>query len=153
MCGLKNRQFWQYCRFCVKVGNMATRFSPLIAFAAVKPSVSRIVALKALQRITGHWKLKKSDLPRLLGQPARTVRDWFGRDRGPLDASVIERISHLLGIYDGLHRLFGDSEYADRWIHEPNEAFDAHTPAELLLTGTFTALVEVRRYIEQALLR
>ncbi|MDQ2680490.1 MAG: MbcA/ParS/Xre antitoxin family protein [Candidatus Eremiobacteraeota bacterium] len=70
-----------------------------------------------------------------------------------MDRDSIERISHLLGVYDGLHRLFGDGEYADRWIHEPNAAFDAHTPAELLLTGSFTALVEVRRYVEQALTR
>ncbi|MDQ2680484.1 MAG: MbcA/ParS/Xre antitoxin family protein [Candidatus Eremiobacteraeota bacterium] len=59
----------------------------------------------------------------------------------------------MLGIYDGLHRLFGDADYADRWIHQPNQAFDGHAPSELLLTGTFTALVEVRCYIEQALIR
>lgn len=115
------------------------------------PAISRVVALKALERITQRWKLQRKQLPQLLGRPPRTVRDWFEHDRGQLDMDVTERISHLVGIYDGLHRIFGDSEYADRWIHEPNLAFDGKPPVTWLLSGRFTAIVEVRRYIERAL--
>jgi uncharacterized protein (DUF2384 family) len=115
-------------------------------------TISRSVAIKVLGRLASRWKLKRRDLARLLARPERTVRDWFERDRGnALDRDVLERISHLAGIYDGLHRLFGDDAYADRWIQEKNAAFGNRPPLELLTGGSFTALVEVRRYVEQAL--
>lgn len=117
------------------------------------PINSRSVALTALKRITERWRLQKQQIPLLVQRSARTVRDWFERDRGSLDPDVLERISHLIGIYDGLHRIFGDNAYADRWIHEPNEAFQGRSPGDILLSGKFTALVEVRQYIEQALIR
>jgi uncharacterized protein (DUF2384 family) len=63
---------------------------------------------------------------------------------------VLERIGHVVGIYDALHPIFGDSDYADRWIHEANLAFGDKRPAELMLTGSFTALVDVHRYLQQA---
>jgi uncharacterized protein (DUF2384 family) len=130
---------------------MAAWYSAVLAVANETPAIPRSVALKALERIAERWNLKRRQIPDLVGRPARTVRDWFDRDRGALEPDVNERISHLVGIYDGLHRLFGDGDYADRWIHEPNAAFAGHPPRDLLLSGRFTALVEVRRYIEQAL--
>jgi len=125
------------------------------ALAPNRPSehhAERQVALKALQRIAESWGLEKRELPRLLSRPARTVRDWLTRQRrDALDPDVLERISHLVNIYDGLHRLFGDGDYADRWITEPNGAFDGRAPAELLLSGSFTSLLEVRQYVDRAL--
>jgi putative toxin-antitoxin system antitoxin component (TIGR02293 family) len=119
---------------------------------AATKSVTPKVAMKALGRLAERWKLKRNDIPQLLARPDRTVRRWFERDGGTLDPDVLERISHLVGIYDGLHRLFGDAAYADRWVHEPNAAFRNRRPLELLRSGSFTTLVQVRRYIEQALL-
>jgi uncharacterized protein (DUF2384 family) len=125
-----------------------------IALASPQPHISRAVALKALERITQRWGLKRQQLPLLLARPSRTVRSWYEHEQGgDLDQDVLERISHLVGIYDGLHRLFGDQEYADRWVSEPNASFNMTAPRELLLTGSFTALVEVRRYVEIALQR
>ena len=125
-----------------------------VAVSNLQPHVSRAVALKALERITRRWGLGRRHLPFLLARPARTVRSWYEHHQGvDLDQDVLERISHVVGIYDGLHRLFGDQEYADRWVSEPNAAFNMKPPRELLLTGSFTALVEVRRYIEIALQR
>jgi uncharacterized protein (DUF2384 family) len=133
-------------RFCDKIGNMAIMYSP--DASPVSPSI----ALKALGRLAERWALKRRDIARLVARPERTVRGWFERGgASALDRDVLERISHLVGIYDGLHRLFGDAAYADRWIHENNAAFANRSPLELLASGSFTALVEVRRYIEQAL--
>jgi uncharacterized protein (DUF2384 family) len=124
---------------------------PMIALAVEAPALPRDLALKALDRIGRAWGLPRQDVPTLLARAPRTVRDWFERDRGPLDPDVLERIVHLIGMYDGLHRLFGDAEYADAWVHQPNRAFGDQPPIDLLLTGKFTALVEVRRYIQEAL--
>ncbi len=130
---------------------MAASYSSLIGLAHETPAVRRTVALKLLERVAEHWNLRKHHLPALLNRPPRTVRDWAENDRAPLEPDALERISHLLGIYDGLHRLYGDERFADQWVHRPNPAFGGHAPTELLLSGRFTALVEVRRYIEQAL--
>ena len=108
-------------------------------------------ALTALERIAERWKLRRQDIPALLGRKPRTVRSWFERAPAHLDADVVERIGHLVGIFDALHIVFGDANYADRWVHEPNAAFAGRPPVELLLSGAFTPLVEVHRYLQDAI--
>jgi uncharacterized protein (DUF2384 family) len=113
--------------------------------------ISPKAALTALERIAERWQLRRQDLPLLLGRKPRTVRSWFERVPAHLDVDVLERIGHLVGIFDALHRLFGDAEYADRWVHEPNAAFAGRPPIELLLSGGFTPLVDVHRYLQHAI--
>ncbi len=116
--------------------------------------VSRRVGMKAFQSLAEKWQIPRSDWPVLLGRSSTTtIRNWKENAKKPLDADVAERLSHLVSIYDGLHRLFGDSAYADAWIHEPNRAFGDQSPLERLLNGQFADLYEVRLYIEQALAR
>jgi uncharacterized protein (DUF2384 family) len=126
---------------------------PLAPATEPLQALDRRVAIQALARIAGFWGLQRQHLPALLARAPRTVRSWYERDSAePLDQDVLERISHIIGIYDGLHRLFGDAAYADRWVNEPNVAFGA-APRALLLTGSFTQLVRIRNYIEAALQR
>lgn len=127
-------------------------FSPLVEPAlGASANVRRTVAMRIVLRLAERWGLRRADAPKLLAMAPRTFRDWTQSDRGPLDTSVRERISHLLGIFDGLHAIFSDEKFADRWIHEPNRAFGGRRPMELLLGGSFTALVQVRLYVERAL--
>jgi hypothetical protein len=67
-----------------------------------------------------------------------------------LDADVLERIGHVLAIYNGLHAIFGDAIFADAWVHKPNAAFAGEAPIARILTGSFTALVQVRNYVDTA---
>ena len=114
------------------------------------PAIAPAAALSAAARLAERWHLRRQDLPVLLGSKPRTVRSWYENPPANLDRDVLERIGHLVGIYDALHTIFGDSDYADRWIHEPNRAFGDKRPADLLLSGSFTALVDVHRYLQQA---
>jgi uncharacterized protein (DUF2384 family) len=113
-------------------------------------TIAPATALKATERVIERWHLRRQDLPALLGSKPRTVRSWYENTPAALDRDVLERISHIIGIYDALHIIFGDSDYADRWIHEPNLAFGGKKPADLMLSGSFTALVDVHRYLQQA---
>jgi hypothetical protein len=122
------------------------------------PPVSRRVGIRAFVNLADRWKIEKGAWPALLGRSSpNTIRHWIksaetGEDRdAPLEADVQERLSHLLSIYDGLHRLFGDDAYADAWIRTENRAFGGQTPLSRLLTGRFSDLYEVRLYIERAL--
>jgi hypothetical protein len=120
--------------------------------------IPRRVGIRAFLSLADRWKLEKSDWPILLGRRApNTIRHWIKaadddaeRDV-PLDADIQERLSYLVAIYDGLHRLFGDDAYADAWIRTPNGAFGGQLPLERLLTGQFSDLYEIRVYIERAL--
>lgn len=114
-------------------------------------AIDAAIALTAMDRVAAAWGINRAQIARLLAVPERTLRAWHARPPARLDAVVLERISHLIAIYDGLHRLFGDDPYADRWPHEPNAAFAATAPLTLLLTGTFTNLVTLRLSIDQAL--
>lgn len=123
--------------------------------AVADPPVSRRVGMRAFVNLAGRWKIEKGAWPALLGRSSpNTIRHWIkaGADRdAPLEADVQERLSHLLSIYDGLHRLFGDDAYADAWIRTENRAFGGQTPLSRLLTGRFSDLYDVRLYIERAL--
>ncbi len=126
--------------------------------AVGREPIPRRVGMRAFVALAGRWKLSKGDWPILLGgRSANTIRHWVkaaeeGTERDVvLDADVQERLSHLVAIYDGLHRLFGDEAYADAWIRTPNQAFAGQTPLERMLTGQFSDLYEVRLYVERAL--
>lgn len=112
--------------------------------------ISPKVALDALARVAERWKLKQQDLPALLGTSPRTVRAWYKRPPLRLSRHVLERISHVLAIYNALHAIFG-APFSDQWIHQPNRAFADREPVELLRTGGFTELVDIRRYLDAAM--
>jgi hypothetical protein len=111
--------------------------------------------MKAFVRLAERWRLHRTAWPALLARSQRAIDGWksdIESDRDTkLDADVAERISHLVAIYDGLHRLFGNSEYADSWVHQPNRAFGGQKPIDRLLTGMFTDLYDVRIYVDRAL--
>jgi antitoxin Xre/MbcA/ParS-like protein len=120
--------------------------------------IPRRVGIRAFVNLAERWQLEKAAWPVLLGRNSpNTIRNWIkateqDEDRDAmLEADVQERLSHLISIYDGLHRLFGDDKYADNWIRTENRAFGGQTPLSRMLTGQFADLYEVRLYIERAL--
>lgn len=123
----------------------------MLARAPRHEEISPKVALDALARIAERWKLKQQDLPALLGTSPRTVRAWYKSPPARLDRHVLERVSHLLAIYNALHAIFG-MPFANEWIHQSNRAFGDRAPIDLLRSGGFTELVDIRRYLDQAML-
>ena len=61
------------------------------------------------------------------------------------------KLSHLLNIYDGLHRLFGDAQFANEWVRLKNTAFNEKTPLSLLLAGDLEDFQAVHELIQRAL--
>lgn len=122
--------------------------------------ISRTAALTVLANLAERWGVAKTKRHQLLGMPASTVNHWFSDldrsgavdDARPLDRDTLERISHLASIYNGLHRLMNE-EAADRWISMPNRAFSGRRPLELLISGRFDDLIDVRRCIDRVVAR
>lgn len=109
------------------------------------------VALRAFFRLAEAWDLTIEQQRTLLGQPAKTTfYRWKNGTTTAVTLDLMERLSHLLGIYGALHRLYMEHQRADRWMKRPNDAplFRGHRPIERLLGGRVADLYEVRRYLE-----
>ncbi len=107
------------------------------------------VALQAFERIASAWKLSIAERRMLLGGVPKTTYDRWRRapDRANLTTDTLERISHVLGMYKALHVIFTDAGDADAWIGEPNTRFGGAS-AKAHMLGSFTQLVETRRYLD-----
>ena len=109
-------------------------------------------ALRTFFRIVSAWDLEPREAIVLLGQPAdSTYYRWrSGESVGGVTLDTMERLSHLFGIYAGLHRIFLEGPRADQWLRRPNTAppFAGRAPLELLLRGRVADLLHVRRFIE-----
>ena len=106
-------------------------------------------ALRTFENIADRWKLSTAERERLLGLAHAT---YFRARRDPakarLDESTLERISHVLGIYKALHVLFPDAERADSWIDRPSRRLGGEPARRRLTSGSFSDLVDLRRYLD-----
>ena len=66
-----------------------------------------------------------------------------------LEVDRITRISYLVGIYKGLHILYGEA-LADKWISLPNRnvIFGGRTPLDYMVGGGLVAMQTVRQLID-----
>lgn len=113
------------------------------------PAVAE-VAVKALVRLAGFWKLRNAEAAELAGVSARTFeRMKAGRWSGRLSQDQLQRASALVGIYKGLHLFFSD-ELADRWVRLPNRGplFGGQRPVDMMVDGGVPAMLEVRDHVD-----
>lgn len=110
-------------------------------------------ALRAFFGISDLWKLSNREQIVLLGSPKiRTFYNWKKDKDGHLPKDTLERISYLLGIYQGLQILLPNTESADSWVRKPNSApiFGGNSALDLMLSGNVADLYRVRRYLDSA---
>jgi hypothetical protein len=108
-------------------------------------------ALRSFFRLADQWNLRIAEQRKLLGEPAEsTFYKWKRQQDGTPGRDVVERISHLLGIYKALQILFPDSTQADAWIHRPNQAaqFGGQSALERMMSGNVADLYVVRQYLD-----
>ena len=106
-------------------------------------------ALKAFMSLSREWRLANGEAASLLGV-TDDAYDHLRRGAQPeLSQDQLTRMSALLGVYKGLHRLFHD-DAGDRWIRNPNTGplFSGRTPIEAMIEGGIPTMIDVRRYID-----
>ncbi|HUY41024.1 MAG TPA: MbcA/ParS/Xre antitoxin family protein [Candidatus Dormibacteraeota bacterium] len=109
----------------------------------------RAVALKAFQRICGQWGLDDDRQAVLLAVHPRSIKRWKEHpENATLHRDQVERISYVLGIYNGLHAILDESPFADEWIHRENRDFGGRTPLQRMLAGNVGDLAFVRHYVD-----
>lgn len=116
----------------------------------LKPGSPR-VALNAYKRIAAAWRLDMNQSATLLGISQRTLHRWLHDGRPDHSRSdTLERISHLVAIWEGLAAIFGRGEVARSWVTRPNDDFGGQPPLKRMLHGNVQDLLLVRTYLDRA---
>jgi len=94
-------------------------------------------AMRTFSNIADKWGLSEQERLQVLG---------ISNEQEPTQ-ETLERVSHVLSIYRGIHTLMGVSERADRWMLSANTAplFSGRRPVDLVIKGEFVA---IRRYLD-----
>jgi hypothetical protein len=127
--------------------------------ALLKPDVPAVdltsaraaaAALRTFFRLADAWQLSVAEQTTLLGVARTTLYQWKQGKVAPLDRHLLERLSHLFGIYSSLQILFPASRRADEWLRKPNSAplFQGHSALERMLGGQVADLYVVRQYLD-----
>ena len=107
-------------------------------------------ALRTFFRLADAWQLSVAEQSTLLGVARTTLYQWKQGKVAPLDRHLLERLSHLFGIYSSLQILFPASRRADEWLRKPNSAplFQGHSALDRMLAGQVADLYVVRQYLD-----
>jgi hypothetical protein len=127
--------------------------------ALLKPAVPAVdltsasaagAALRTFFRLADAWQLSVAEQTTLLGVARTTLYQWKQGKVAPLDRHLLERLSHLFGIYSSLQILFPSSRRADEWLRKPNSAplFHGHSALDRMLGGQVADLYVVRQYLD-----
>jgi len=127
--------------------------------ALLKPDVPAVdltsaraaaAALRTFFRLADAWQLSIAEQTTLLGVARTTLYQWKQGKVAPLDRHLLERLSHLFGIYSSLQILFPATRRADEWLRKPNSAplFAGHSALERMLGGQVADLYVVRQYLD-----
>ncbi len=109
------------------------------------------VALSAYEHIANAWGLGVDESALLLGVSPRTAYRWLKENhRGHVGSNTLERISHLIAIWEDLAAFFGRNELAKTWVKRPNADFGEQPPLQRMLHGNVQDLVFVRTYLDRA---
>ena len=127
--------------------------------ALLKPDVPAVdltspraaaAALRTFFRLADAWQLSVVEQTTLLGVARATLYQWKQGKVAPLDRHLLERLSHLFGIYSSLQILFPATRRADEWLRKPNSAplFAGRPALERMLAGQVADLYVVRQYLD-----
>ncbi len=107
-------------------------------------------ALRTFFRIADAWGLSIAEQTTLLGVARTTLYQWKQGKVGPLDRHLLERLSHLFGIYSSLQILFPVAARADEWLRKSNSApmLGADSALVRMLGGQVSDLFVVRQYLD-----
>jgi hypothetical protein len=107
-------------------------------------------ALRTFFRLADAWGLNVTEQTRVLGVARTTLHQWKQGKVAPLDRHVLERLSHLFGIYAALQILLPVPQRANEWVRKPNTAplFGGGSALDRMLGGQVADLFVVRQYLD-----
>ena len=127
--------------------------------AVLKPTPRRVdlesasaagAALRTFFRLADAWGLSVAEQTCVLGVARTTLYQWKQGKVAPLDRHLLERLSHLFGIYAALQILLPVAQRANEWVRKPNTAplFGGGSALDRMLGGQVADLFVVRQYLD-----
>ncbi len=113
-------------------------------------------AIRAFVQLAALWKLSETEQLALLGESVgrSTLYEWRrGTVRAALNQDQIMRTSFLLGIYEGLQRIWRRTpQIADAWVRRPlaSKPFQGREPLAYMIAGGIPAMADTRAYLDGA---
>lgn len=109
--------------------------------------------VRAFFRITDAWGLTDQQRLALLGQSVvrSTLLAWKEQPPRTLSVDQIERLSYVVGIHEGLERVFRHApEMGRRWLGlaRAEHPFHGKSALSYMLEGSMLQLAAVRQYID-----
>lgn len=109
-------------------------------------------AVRAFLNLARVWKLSQSEQIDLLGASVtrQTLGNWAVRAPATLSADELMRISFLLGVFEGMQRIWRHApNEADKWIRRPRHEppFYGASPLEFMRRG-IPSLEKTRAYVD-----
>jgi hypothetical protein len=129
---------------------MSALLKPAVPAVDLASASAAAAALRTFFRLADAWQLSVAEQTTLLGVARTTLYQWKQGKVAPLDRHLLERLSHLFGIYSSLQILFPSSRRADEWLRKPNSAplFHGHSALDRMLGGQVADLYVVRQYLD-----
>jgi hypothetical protein len=129
---------------------MSALLKPDVPAADLTSARAAGAALRTFFRLADTWQLSVAEQTTLLGVARTTLYQWKQGKVAPLDRHLLERLSHLFGIYSSLQILFPATRRADEWLRKPNSAplFHGHSALDRMLGGQVADLYVVRQYLD-----
>ena len=129
---------------------MSALLKPAPAGVDLASPATAEAALRTFFRLAEAWQLGVAEQTTLLGVARTTLYQWKQGKVAPLDRHLLERLSHLFGIYSSLHILFPVAERADAWVRKPNTAplFAGRSALDRMMGGQVADLWVVRQYLD-----
>lgn len=125
----------------------------LIGDIDLSTDTSRKTMARALMALFDKWELDTSTRLNLLGlsENSRALLNQYRNGKKALSASrdALDRVGWLLAIHKALRLLFPHNEtLRHSWVNRRNEAFNNHTPIELMTEQGIIGLANVSRYLD-----
>lgn len=116
------------------------------------PAARKTMA-KALIKLFDHWDIDTPTRLNLLGlsENSRALLAQYRKGEKGLPSSrdALDRAGWLLAIHKALRLLFPyNQELRYSWVRRRNQAFDNHTPLEMMLERGIIGLANVSRYLD-----
>ena len=129
---------------------MSALLKPDLPAVDLASAEAAAAALRTFFRLAEAWQLSVPEQTALLGVARATLYQWKQGRVAPLDRHLLERLSHLFGIYSALQILFPASGRADEWIRKANSAplFGGRSALDRMLGGQIADLFVVRQYLD-----
>jgi uncharacterized protein (DUF2384 family) len=107
------------------------------------------IAFSIFKSLTGAWYLTDQERATLLGIGLAKYDEWCRSSEGVyLSPDQARQVSYVIDIYDATHRMFGDAEYANDWVHRINSSFNGRAPLDVMLKDKLGGVATVHEHVQ-----